>query len=259
LLERGVLALAERIVELETKKVELQGEIDRLHYVRRELARITDKEQQLREYFGLARFRSLKQVVGGGDMHSLAMAVQEADATGKKGPSGKDTRNAPETLPERLEIIAGNYDAFGELMVKQAEAWQDTPSILPVDAKRPVISSGFGWRRNPFTMKREFHAGIDIVGRTGTRVVAPAAGVVINRGHDRWLGNFLVLKHKEDIKTIYGHLDRSSVKKGDRVQRGDVIGFVGNTGLSTSSHLHYSVVEADRAVNPLQYVLDYPG
>jgi murein DD-endopeptidase MepM/ murein hydrolase activator NlpD len=144
-------------------------------------------------------------------------------------------------------------------MVRQAEAWDTTPSILPVELKNPVISSGFGWRKSPFTNKREFHAGIDIIGRTGTPVVAPAAGVVINAGQDRWLGKYLVLQHSEELKTIYGHLHEVSVSKGGRVRRGDLIGRVGNTGLSTSSHLHYSVLERNRAVNPMQYILEVSG
>lgn len=259
LLEGGILTLADRIAELESKRVALQGEIDRLHYVRRELGRINEKERQLKAYFGLARFRSLKQVVGGGGVQEIALASGEEKGPGRMKRSSTDDLDVSKELPERLEIIAGNYDAFGELMVRQAEAWQETPSILPVDTQRPVISSGFGWRKNPFTMKREFHAGIDIIGKKGTRVVAPAAGVVINQGHDRWLGNYLVLKHKDDLKTIYGHLERASVKKGARVQRGDPIGLVGNTGLSTSSHLHYSVVKGERAVNPVQYILDSSG
>ncbi|MCF8061977.1 MAG: M23 family metallopeptidase [Deltaproteobacteria bacterium] len=243
-LESGVLSLAERIMELEEARGNLQEEIARLEYVKGELARITEKEQRLKDYFGMARFRSLEQVVGGGPDQTASVVAKALSAS------------APAALPERLENLAGNLEALGELMIRQAAAWDETPSIFPVDLKDPVISSGFGWRKSPFTNKREFHAGIDIIGRTGTRVVAPAAGSVINRGHDRWLGNYVVLQHAGDLKTIYGHLHEASVEKGARVKRGDVIGLVGNTGLSTSSHLHYSVVEGSRAVNPMQYILD---
>ncbi len=246
-LESGVLSLAERIGELEEARGKLQEEISRLEYVKRELARITEKEQRLKDYFGMARFRSLEQVVGGGP-------------DGPEDLVGKAVgRSAPEGLPERLETLAGNFEAFGDLMIRQADGWNETPSIIPVDLKNPVISSPFGWRKSPFTNKREFHAGIDVIGRTGTPVVAPAAGAVINLGHDRWLGNYVVLQHSGELKTIYGHLHEVSVNKGDRVGRGDVIGQVGNTGLSTSSHLHYSVLERNRAVNPMQYILDVSG
>jgi len=246
-LESGVLSLAERIGALEEARGELQEEISRLEYVKRELARITEKEQRLKDYFGMARFRSLEQVVGGGPDRPEDLVEKAAGAA------------APSGLPGRLETLAGNLEAFGDLMIRQAAAWNETPSIIPVDLKDPVISSPFGWRKSPFTNKREFHAGIDVIGRTGTAVVAPATGAVINLGYDRWLGNYIVLQHSDELKTIYGHLDEVSVRKGDRVGRGDVIGRVGNTGLSTSSHLHYSVLERNRAVNPMQYILDVSG
>jgi murein DD-endopeptidase MepM/ murein hydrolase activator NlpD len=250
-LEMGVISLAGRIVELEQTRGELQEEISRLAYVKRELARVTEKEQKLKDYFGMARFRSLEQVVGGGP--------EQPESLVRRTLHGAGAPSAPDGLPDRLETLAGNFEAFGELMTRQAAAWEETPSILPVDLAEPVISSGFGWRKNPFTSKREFHAGIDIIGRTGTRVVAPAGGLVINRGYDKWLGNYLVLRHAGELKTIYGHLHEVSVDKGSRVRRGDLIGRVGNTGLSTSSHLHYSVLERNRAVNPMQYVLDVSG
>lgn len=240
-LESGLISLTQKVAELENTRAGLQDEIARLEYVKRELAHITEKEQRLKEYFGMARFRSLKQVVGGGSGGSAAGQASPAD------------------LPGRLETLAGNLEAFGDLMVRQAKAWEETPSIIPVEQDKPVISSGFGWRESPFTSKREFHAGIDIIGRTGTPVVAPAAGTVINHGHDRWLGNYLVLQHGGDLKTIYGHLHEVSVSRGEHVQRGQRIGLLGNTGLSTSSHLHYSVVEGERAVNPMQYILDATG
>jgi len=258
-LESGVLSLAEKIAQLEEARGELQEEITRLEYVKRELARITEKEQRLKDYFGMARFRSLEQVAGGGPEQPEAL-LEKATGASAGGIRGKERdASAPAGLPGRLETLAGNFEAFGDLMIRQAAAWEETPSILPVDLEDPVISSPFGWRKNPFTNKREFHAGIDIIGRTGTGVVAPAAGAVITRGYDRWLGNYVVLQHSDDLKTLYGHLHEVSVDRGDRVGRGDVIGRVGNTGLSTSSHLHYSVLERNRAVNPMQYILDVSG
>lgn len=258
-LEHGVLSLADRVADLEAKKEALNVEIGRLQYIRRELAQIASKEDQLKEYFGMARFRSLKQVIGGSGGRSLEAIVDEGQPL-RKAPEPHPRATVPKmVLPEELRTMEQNYEVFGELMMRQATAWEETPSILPVEVEHPTISSGFGWRKNPFTNKREFHAGIDVIGRTGTRVIAPASGVVIQRGHDRWLGNYLVLQHKSSLKTLYGHLSEISVNKGDSVVRGDTLGAVGNTGLSTSSHLHYSVVENDRAVDPMQYILDFKG
>jgi len=258
-LEHGVLSLAERVAALEEKKMKLNAEIGKLQYIRRELVQISNKEDQLKEYFGLSRFRSLKQVLGGTGGETLDRIMKEA-VPRNEAPEPRPHATVPKmVLPEKLKDMKQNYEAFGELMVRQATAWEQTPSILPVDIERPTISSGFGWRKNPFTNKQEFHAGIDIIGRTGTRVIAPAGGVVIQQGHDRWLGNYLVVQHKSNLKTLYGHLREASVTEGDSVVRGDTLGMVGNTGLSTSSHLHYSVLENNRAVDPIQYILDFKG
>jgi murein DD-endopeptidase MepM/ murein hydrolase activator NlpD len=258
-LEHGVLSLVDRIAELEARRAELNVEIGKLQYIRRELAQISSKEDQLKEYFGMSRFQSLKQVLGGTGGQPLNRIVK-GEGPFCEAPEPRPHATVPKmVLPEKLKTMEQNYEAFGELMVQQAAAWEQTPSILPVDIKRPTISSGFGWRKNPFTNKQEFHAGVDIIGRTGSRVIAPANGVVIQQGHDRWLGNYLVLQHKTNLKTLYGHLREASVSKGASVKRGDTLGTVGNTGLSTSSHLHYSVVENDRAVDPMQYILDYKG
>ncbi len=257
-LESGLLSLARRIAQLEETKGRLQEKIARLQYVEREFAHLVEKDRRLKAYFGLDRFRSLQQVVGGGSKRLVALASDLSDET-----HGRARTNTPSTpaadLPERLETLAGNLETFETLIRHQADAWETTPSILPVTLGDPVISSGFGWRSNPFTHKREFHAGIDIIGRAGTEIVAPAAGTVINRGRDRWLGNYLVLQHSEELRTIYGHLQEASVARGDRVRRGERIGRMGNTGLSTSSHLHYSVVEGERAVDPMQFILDGAG
>lgn len=259
LLEKGVLSLAERIAQLEAKKAELNAEIGRLQYVRRELAQISSKEEQLKEYFGMARFQSLKQVLGGTGGQPIDRIVSGKQRVRKTPEPHPQTTVPNMVLPEKLKTMEENYDAFGELMIRQAAAWEETPSILPVDVERPTISSGFGWRKNPFTNKREFHAGIDIIGATGTRVIASAGGVVIRQDRDRWLGNYVVVQHGSDFKTLYGHLSKTSVKEGDAVVRGDTLGAVGNTGLSTSSHLHYSVVQDDRAVDPMRFILDFKG
>ncbi len=258
-LEFSILSLMERVARLEDTRANLSDEIARLEYVKRELGRITEKEEQLKEYFGLARFHSLRQAVGGANDYKQKGGSAPVDKGGDGARLDETAPLALTDLPGRLEIMAGNFETFGELMMRQAESWDGTPSVIPVDINNPVISSGFGWRKNPFTNKREFHAGIDIIGPTGTPVIAPASGVVLNHGRDRWLGNYIVIQHTDDIKTIYGHLHKVSARKGETVNRGDVIGLVGNTGLSTSSHLHYTVVEGGRAVNPMLYILDFSG
>jgi murein DD-endopeptidase MepM/ murein hydrolase activator NlpD len=121
---------------------------------------------------------------------------------------------------------------------------------------RGYLSAGFGNRVDPFTGQYDFHPGLDISTPIGTKVEAPADGVVVSCGDKGGYGNAIVIDHKYGIVTRYAHLSGFNVKPGQRVKRGDVIGFVGNSGKSTAPHLHYEVWVNDQAQNPIHYILD---
>jgi len=248
-----------RITDLEQEKGRLQTEISTLRYVRRSLARIQEKEKMLRDYFGMEDYKSLKQFMGGGGDSNLELSGIHIKRNGIGDNSDERPVVPTVTLPTKLQNLNSNYEILNQLAAKQKDAWEDTPSIVPVDLENPRVSSGFGWRKNPFTRRREFHSGIDILGPKGTRIIAPARGVVITTGYDQRLGNYLVLQHAGEIKTIYGHLHKLSANEGMQVNRRDLLGFMGNTGMSTSRHLHYSVIIDDRAVDPMRYILDISG
>ena len=258
-LETGLLTLTKRIDDLEREKQKLQSEVFTLHYIRRALVRIEEKEKMLRDYFGVEDPRFFEQAVGGIGETGLDFSRVSPDRIDISDSSSKRITSPFMSLQRKLQTLDANYGALNLLTVKQKEAWEDTPSIIPVALINPKISSGFGWRKNPFTGRREFHMGIDIVGPKGTRIIAPALGVVITKGYDRGLGNYMVLQHTEDIKTIYGHLQKISVDKNMHVNRGDLLGFMGNTGMSTNRHLHYTVLVNERAVDPMQFILDMSG
>ncbi len=258
-LETGMLTLYRKVTDLEETRDELLTEIESLKYLERELALIEEKDRAFREYFGMEKYQSLDQIIGKGGIPDAGNSREDLyhfALIDKPEPqhvtSGRD-------LPRRFRILNSNRKILIQLLKEKDKALEYTPSIIPVEMDEPRISSGFGWRRNPFTDRREFHVGIDIIGPEGTGIIAPAAGVVIKKGYDQWLGNFLVLQHGEEIKTIYGHLKDIVVKEGVRVKRGDMIGTMGNSGLSTSNHLHYAVIKNDRAVNPMVYILDVRG
>ena len=118
------------------------------------------------------------------------------------------------------------------------------------------VTSGYGYRTSPFTGRRQFHSGIDVAGRPGTPVVAPARGRVVFTGKKGHLGKTLILDHGYGVRTTYGHNREIFVKRGQEVERGEKIASVGNSGRSTSPHLHYAVQVDGRRVNPLNYILD---
>ena len=135
----------------------------------------------------------------------------------------------------------------------QSARLSSTPSISPA---KGWITSAFGYRSSPFTGGREFHRGLDIAGRRGTPIYAPADGVVRFAGERRALGNSVTLQHGYGVESLYGHMSELTVKRGQKVARGEQIGTLGSTGRSTGPHLHYQVQVNGVPVNPRNYILD---
>ncbi|TCK06202.1 M23 family metallopeptidase [Phorcysia thermohydrogeniphila] len=131
------------------------------------------------------------------------------------------------------------------------ENFKTTPLGYPTYGR---ITSDFGLRRNPVTGRLEFHLGVDIADKWGTPVRAPADGVVIKAGWCGLMGKCLEIRHNRDIVTYYGHLAKLLVKKGDRVERGQIIGLMGNSGRSTGPHLHYTIKFRNRIMNPHDFM-----
>ena len=126
------------------------------------------------------------------------------------------------------------------------------PSRMPVEAVR--LSSDFGMRTHPVLGGRRGHKGVDLAGPVGTPIVATADGVVSKAEWFSSYGLYVSLEHGAEIQTRYGHMSRLNVYAGQRVRKGDVIGYIGSTGRSTGPHLHYEVRIAGLAVNPVPYM-----
>ena len=165
----------------------------------------------------------------------------------------------------REKIAKLNEDAndreksFNELLIflhEQKSIQAATPSIWPV---KGWVTSEFGVRESPFRTGVEFHKGLDISTRFGKEVVAPADGLVIVSAYYQQDGNFVKIDHGRGLATGCAHLSRMAVKQGMRVKRGDIIGYVGDTGRSTGSHLHYSVFVNNVPVNPRKYLKNIFG
>jgi murein DD-endopeptidase MepM/ murein hydrolase activator NlpD len=162
-------------------------------------------------------------------------------------------------------------DELARFAQEHQELTRSVPSICPLPVGSFVLTSPYGERISPFTNAPHFHSGIDLAARQGTKVLASGDGRVIFAGrfplrrNVRWwrYGNVVVLEHDGRYLTIYAHLDEITVGRGERVQRGDQVGAVGNTGWSTSPHLHYEVrvreIPDSEAVpmDPRIYILNY--
>jgi murein DD-endopeptidase MepM/ murein hydrolase activator NlpD len=152
-------------------------------------------------------------------------------------------------LRDVLAVLESRLDTVRSGVERRQALASATPSIWPVVG---WLSSPFGTRRDPFTGGADFHPGLDISADYGVPVHAPADGVVASAGPNGNYGNLIVIEHGYGITTRYGHLSRFAASAGDRVHRGEVIGYVGSTGRSTSSHLHYEILLNGQLTNPLK-------
>ncbi len=146
-----------------------------------------------------------------------------------------------------------DFENLIKLLEQKRNLLASTPSIKPVDG---WITSKFGYRASPFTGRKEFHSGVDISNRSGTKIVATANGRVSYAAHKLYIGNMVMIDHGHGRITKYGHLKKILVKPGQEIKRGDVIGILGNTGRSTGPHVHYEVRLNGTPVNPLKYFLN---
>ncbi|ACY49429.1 M23 family metallopeptidase [Rhodothermus marinus] len=165
----------------------------------------------------------------------------------------RETAQKLDALERRIALQNASYRELVKL-AEAREAWRrQMPALLPADG---VIVSGFGMRLHPILRVRKMHEGIDILLPYGSPVYAPGDGIVRKTGRSAGYGLYIILEHPATgYRTLYGHLSKVLVRRGQKVQRGDQIALSGNSGRSTGPHLHYEVRDSrGRALNPLQFV-----
>jgi murein DD-endopeptidase MepM/ murein hydrolase activator NlpD len=158
-------------------------------------------------------------------------------------------------LSKKLYIQSRSFDEIKDMVKNKEEMVASIPAIMPIsnkDLKR--TASGYGWRIHPIYKIKKFHEGMDFTAPRGTEVYATGDGVVVEvRTRLRGYGKRVVIDHGFGYRTRYAHLNNFNVRKGQKVKRGDVIGYVGSTGLSVAPHLHYEVEKDGNKVNPVHY------
>jgi murein DD-endopeptidase MepM/ murein hydrolase activator NlpD len=168
----------------------------------------------------------------------------------------KETAERLDGLLRKTYIQSESYDQLASMAVNKEAMVAAIPAIQPISNKDLTrTAGGWGYRIHPIYKIRKFHYGIDFTAPTGTDVYVTGDGVVdkIEKTNRDGYGNNIIIDHGFGFKTLYAHLDGFNVKQGQKVKRGDVIGFVGNTGLSTAPHLHYEVIRNNEKVNPVNY------
>lgn len=213
-------------------------------------ASLSDLRAQLADYED--RTRKLAIVAG----------VDSLEASGETGLGGGElildgSTEAPrgseiDALAARAGNLEVGLDAVEQRLGERLRWISATPSLLPA---KGLFTSGYGMRKDPITSRRAFHSGLDVSAPIGSPIIATADGVVTLAGWDGSLGKAVRLSHGFGLQTRYGHMSKIAVQAGQRIKRGEVIGYVGSTGRSTGAHLHYEVFRDGQAVDPLAYIM----
>lgn len=224
LAREGVESLASRLVELETRQARLDL---RMHTL--------------------------------GDALDLDDEALEPDSGGRGGPLAPDTAS---DLDRRVKALDNLLERRDEAVSRlddavRIDSMEDRmrPGVRPVESEA-WVSSAFGYREDPFTGERRFHAGIDYAGREGSEIRAAADGIVVQAGTNGGLGRSIDIVHADGMRTRYAHNSELLVEPGERVEAGQAIARMGSTGRATDTHLHFEVHGPDGPENPANHVHD---
>lgn len=166
-----------------------------------------------------------------------------------------NTAKRLDILTKQTVVQSRSLDEIERLAANKAALIEAIPTIQPVKNKDLTrIASGFGYRSDPFTKARKMHFGMDFTAKRGTPVYATGNGVV-KRADSRssGFGKHIRIDHGFGYISLYAHLSKYNVRRGQKVKRGDIIGFVGNTGRSAGPHLHYEIIKDNKKINPLNF------
>jgi len=218
------------------------------------LSVISRRDQEMRLVAGLEPLSPEVQQAGiGGPAGAWPEREQLLTEGGTVGRAAFGVHTDVDALIRRANLLATSYQEAAESISAHTQEFLATPSIMPTIG---FLTSKFSLiRYHPIEHENRPHEGIDIATAYGTKIIAPAAGRVIKVGWQNGYGNMVVLDHGYGLETRYAHMSRWAVREGQSVKRGDVLGYVGSTGLSTGPHLHYEVLQDGRAVDPLRFIL----
>lgn len=236
--------------KLEKQNLQLLNLAKKVKELELDVAKMSELDKKLRIMMNVESDGNMFQAIGGTPESSFSFDYipnyrQEALA--------RKMHNFLKQLSTQSKLEKIKQEELLNILKDKQHILASTPSIWPTQG---WISSEFGYRISPFTGQREFHKGIDISGPEGTPIIAPAEGEVIFTGKNGAYGLSILLDHGNGITTRYAHLSKIVVKKGEKVKRGEIIAYMGNTGRSTGPHLHYEVRVGGVPVNPYRYILN---
>ncbi|MDR2467527.1 MAG: M23 family metallopeptidase [Spirochaetaceae bacterium] len=245
----GMSVLENKEKNLKTAQASLDQLRDEMGTLRKEARSFQSTLSSVFVNLGLNSLDNGSQTAPSGDLSSFFDLHDTAEGR---------LREADEirSIAELLAETRGPIEKLGKLLESQSTLLTEVPNIWPVKDGKGHISMFFGENENPFTGQIYVHRGIDIsTFRYGDPIVATADGQVVTVDYDATgFGNYVIIRHKHGFYTRYGHMQSFNVRTGQRVQQGEVIGRIGNTGLSTGPHVHYEVHIGSDVVDPYKFL-----
>jgi len=238
--------------ETQNQRSQIQFFSARIEDLEKQLSKLKDFDKKIRIIANLEKGQEVTAFMGmGGPSPSdvREKLKKEKDDSGLVQQMRSDIERLQSEAMSREESLS----ELEKLLQVKREMIVHTPSIWPVMG---WVTSGFGFRTNPFTGLTQMHEGLDISNRVGTPVIATADGIVSDIGNDTAHGRVLLIFHGFGMTSRYSHLNKVFVKTGQRVKRGDKIAEIGMTGKTTGPHLHYEVKLNGISVNPARYILN---
>jgi murein DD-endopeptidase MepM/ murein hydrolase activator NlpD len=253
------IQVRKKTFELNQLRQETQEQRSKIHFfsskiedLEKQLSKLKDFDKRIRIIANLEKGQETPSFMGMGGPSPFDVREKLKAEKDEKGLV-QQMRSDVERLKSEAIAQEESLSDLEKLLQTKKEVLVHTPSIWPVHG---WVTSGFGFRTNPFTGLTQMHEGLDISNRVGTPVTAPGDGIISDIGNDWAHGKILVISHGFGMITRYGHLNKVLVRVGQKVKRGDKIAEVGMSGKTTGPHLHYEVRLNGIPINPMRYILN---
>lgn len=242
----------EKVLRREVEQYKLQYQIisDRMDLLASVLDDIRERDDHI--YRVIFEAEPIPKTVreaafGGSDRYAQYKGYQNSQLI-------SETMQRLDQLTRQLYIQSKSYDDVFEMAKNKSDMLASIPAIVPLERGAERLVSGYGYRIHPIYKTRRMHTGVDFLAPTGTPIYATGNGRVVEAERNKYgYGRMVLIDHGYGYETLYAHLNQINVKPGQEIKRGEVIGMVGNTGISTAPHLHYEVIKDGRKINPVNY------
>jgi murein DD-endopeptidase MepM/ murein hydrolase activator NlpD len=242
------------------QKQQIASLAGKVETINQKMAELKEFDRKVRAMVSMDPSKGSGMESAGEQQQFIGIGGSDSSLGGSNSPSERGHKKLVRMMYRALDNLDGDIsvqkDEKAELMRlldRQKSILASTPSVWPA---RGWVSSGFGYRLSPFTSEKELHRGLDICSRKGAPVIAPADGVVAYVESDPGYGRTVIINHGYGLNTMYAHLDKVHVKKGQAVRRHQEIAQVGDSGRTTGCHLHYEIHLNGVPVNPIRYILN---